>query len=180
MAGINTTMRWNRWKSHNPAFGVLVIALSTGAVIVAGHTAWYGAAILFAVGLAYLVAISTPGLLKCAAGHPTSNLRRVIFLCSFIAIFLALFIGRNYRVVPWPEDAASLSTYQVQDVLRAYRTLLFGVCTIVAVAYLQVIRLVLRYLHEERNTAPGTASQVPVPLGSAPEVQAGTIRTSAG
>jgi hypothetical protein len=170
MAGINTTMRWNRWKSHNPAFGVLVIALSTGAVIVAGHTAWWGAAILFAVGLAYLVAISTPGLLKCAATDPASNLRRVIFLCSFIAIFLALFIGRNYRIVPWPDDAASLSTSQVQDVLRAYRTLLFGVCTIVAVAYLQVIRLVLRYLHEERNAAGGASSQV-----SAPVAQAGTI-----
>jgi hypothetical protein len=164
MAGTNTTLRWKRWNIQNLGFGVLVIALSIGAIFVASNTAWYGPAVLVAVGLAYLVSSSTPAFLRSAGRDPGSHLKRIVFLCAFIAIFLAVFIGRNYRVVPWPEDAASLTISEIEGVLRAYRTLLFGVCTIVAVAYLQVIRLVLRYLREERHAA-GTASQTTPPFG---------------
>jgi hypothetical protein len=154
-------MRSMRLNNASPRFAVLIIALSSAAVMVAGHTAWYGIAAFLALGFAYLVAISTPLLLRCAASDPAAKLKRAIFLCAFVAVFLGVFIGRNYPFVPWPHDAASLTTSQVESLLRAYRTLLFGVCTIVAVAYLQIIRLLLHYLREARNatsTAPAQAN----------------------
>ena len=149
-----------RLNNASPNFAVLVIALSSAAVMVAGHTAWYGITAFLALGLSYLVAISTPLLLRCAPRDPASKLKRAIFLCAFIAVFLGVFIGRNYSSVPWPDDAASLSTPQVESLLRAHRTLLFGVCTIVAVAYLQIIRLLLHYLRDVRN-ATATVSVQP-------------------
>ena len=145
-------------RPNSPNFAVLVIALSSAAVIVAGHTA-YGITGFVALGFAYLVAISTPLLSRCAPLDPASKLKRAIFLCAFIAIFLGVFIGRTYPSVPWPEDAASLSTPQVEGLLRSYRTLLFGVCTIVAVAYLQIIRLLLHYLRDARNATTTISDQ---------------------
>ena len=147
-------------RPNSPNFAILVIALSSAAVIVAGHTA-YGITGFLALGLAYLIAVSTPLLLRCAPQEPASKIKRAIFLCAFIAVFLGVFIGRTYPSVPWPEDAASLSTSQVEALLRSYRTLLLGVCTIVAVAYLQIVRLLLHYLRERNATAdapvqPGT------------------------
>ncbi len=150
---------------NSPNFALLVIALSSAAVIVAGHTA-YGITGFVALGLAYLVAVSTPLLCRCAPREPASKLKRAIFLCAFISVFLGVYIGRTYPSVPWPEDAASLSTTQVESLLRSYRTLLFGVCTIVAVAYLQIIRLLLHYL---RDTRVATAAVVDKHLvGTAP------------
>jgi len=149
-------------RPNSPNFAVLVIVLSSAAVIVAGHTA-YGITAFVALGLAYLVAISTPLLSRCAPLEPASKLKRAIFLCAFIAIFLGVFIGRTFPSVPWPEDAGSLSTAEVEGLLRSYRTLLFGVCTIVAVAYLQIIRLLLHYLRDARKastTPPGQTETV--------------------
>jgi len=157
----HSNMQSKRLNNASPHFAILVIALSSAAVIVAGHTA-YGITAFVALGFAYLVAISTPLLCRCAPLDPTSKLKRAIFLCAFIAVFLGVFIGRTYPSVPWPEDAASLSAAQVEGLLRSYRTLLFGVCTIVAVAYLQIIRLLLHYLRDARkatgsiSTQPGT------------------------
>jgi hypothetical protein len=159
-AGGNTilNMTSKRQRPNSPNFAVLVIALSSAAVIVAGHTA-YGITAFVALGFAYLVAVSTPFLSRCAPLDPASKLKRAIFLCAFIAIFLGVFIGRTYPSVPWPEDAASLTAPQVEALLRSYRTLLFGVCTIVAVAYLQIIRLLLHYLRDARNATASVSAQ---------------------
>src|SRR5262245_57085588 len=109
-------------RPTSPNFAMLVIALSSAAVIVAGQTAYWITAFL-ALGFAYLIAVSTPLLLRCAPREPASKLKRAIFLCAFIAVFLGVFIGRTYPSVPWPDDAASLSTHQVEALLRSYRTL---------------------------------------------------------
>ena len=60
-------------RPNSPNFAVLVIALSSAAVIVAGHTA-YGITGFVALGFAYLVAISTPLLSRCAPLEPVSKL----------------------------------------------------------------------------------------------------------
>ena len=138
-------------------FGVLVIAVSAITVALVGHMLWYGVAIFIALTFAYFVAISTPELSSCAPKDASSKLKYILFLCTFIAAILAVFIGRHYPLVPWPDEARSLSPSEVESLLRAHRTLLFGVCTLFAVAYLHVVLLILRYLRQQRK-----AESVPV------------------
>jgi hypothetical protein len=113
---------------------------------------WYGIAVFAALAFAYFVAISTPELSSCAPKDPPAKLKYSLFLCAFIAAILAVFIGQHYPSLPWPEDATTLSVAQVESLLRAYRTLLFGACTLFAVAYLHVVLLILHYLRQQRKS----------------------------
>jgi hypothetical protein len=131
---------------------VLVIAISALTIAVVGHMLWYGLAVFAALAFAYFIAISAPELSSCAPKDPPAKLKYILFLCAFIAAILAVFIGHNYPFTPWPEDARSLSTPQVESLLRAHRTLLFGVCTLFSVAYLHVVLLILRYLRQQRKS----------------------------
>jgi hypothetical protein len=137
-----------------PMFGLLVIAVSAITVATVGKMLWFGIAVFAALAFAYLIAISTPELSKSAPGEAPSKLKYVVFLAAFIAAILAVVVGRNYPFMPWPEEASNLTTAQVESLLSAHRTLLFGVCTLFAVAYLHIVLLILGYLRHQRANAP--------------------------
>jgi hypothetical protein len=145
-------MAFKRISNPGTVFGILVIAISAITIATVGHMLWYGLAVFAALAFAYFIAISTPELSSCAPKDPPAKLKYILFLCAFIAAILAVFIGHHYPSMPWPEDARSLSTTQVESLLRAHRTLLFGVCTLFSVAYLHVVLLILRYLRQQRKS----------------------------
>ena len=139
-------------------FGLIVIAISVITIAVVGRMFWYGLAVFAALAFAYFVAVSTPELSSCEPKDPPAKLKYTLFLCAFIAAILAVFIGQHFPFLPWPEDAARLSTTQVESLLRAHRTLLFGACTLFAVAYLHVVLLILRYLRQQRKSESAAVS----------------------
>jgi hypothetical protein len=139
------------YKKTRPIFGFVVIAVSAISVAVVGQMLWFGIAVLAALAFAYLLAVSTPELSKCAPSEAPSKLKYVVFLAAFIAALLAVFVGRNYPFIPWPDEVSDMSASQVQSLVRAYRTLLFGVCTLFAVAYLHIVLLILGFVRHQRK-----------------------------
>jgi hypothetical protein len=156
----------NRTSKWAPILPLVVIGVTALCVSTIGNTLWYGIAVVLALVFAYFVATSTPELSASGPEAAPSKLKYIIFLCAFIAAILAVFVGRNYPQIPWPEDAASLSTSQVESLLRAHRTLLFGVCTLFAVAYLHVVLLILRYLRQRRQPSPTSSTPTAAPVAS--------------
>jgi hypothetical protein len=146
------------YKKTRPLFGFIVIAVSAISVAAVSKTLWFGIAVLAAMAFAYLLAVSTPELSKCQPSEAPSKLKYVVFLAAFLAALLAVFVGRNYPFIPWPEEVTEMSAAQVQSLVRAYRTLLFGVCTLFAVAYLHIVLLILGYVRQQRKTASKSAS----------------------
>lgn len=144
----------NTYTKTRPLFGLLVIAVSAISIAAIGKMLWFGIAVFAALVFAYFLAISTPELSKSGPGEAPSKLKYVVFLAAFIAAILAVVVGRNYPLMPWPEEAGNLSPAQVQTLLNAHRTLLFGVCTLFAVAYLHIVLLILGYLRHQRKSQP--------------------------
>jgi hypothetical protein len=151
------------YKKTRPLFGFIVIAVSATSVAAVGGMLWFGVAVLAALAFAYLLAVSTPELSTSTPSEAPSKLKYVVFLAAFIAALLAVFVGRNYPFIPWPDEVGEMSATQVQALVRAYRTLLFGVCTLFAVAYLHIVLLILGYVRQQRKTA-----SAPAPRASAP------------
>lgn len=151
-------MTSNSYMKTRPLFGLLVIAVSAITVAAVGKMLWFGIAVFAALLFAYFIAVSTPELSKSAPGEAPSKLKYVVFLAAFIAAILAVFVGRNYPFMPWPEEAENLSLAQVQSLLTAHRTLLFGVCTLFAVAYLHIVLLILGYVRHQRRAEPKVES----------------------
>src|SRR5215204_5781314 len=109
------------YKKTRPIFGFVVIAVSAITVAAVGEMLWFGIGVLAAMVFAYLLAVSTPELSKCEPSEPRSKLKYVVFLAAFLAALLAVFVGRNYPFIPWPDEVGSMSTSQVQSLVRAYR-----------------------------------------------------------
>jgi hypothetical protein len=145
-------MTLTTYTKTRPLFGLLVIAVSAITVSAVGKMLWFGIAVFAALAFAYFIAVSTPELSKCAPTDASSKLKYVVFLAAFIAALLAVVVGRNYPFIPWPDDASALSHEQVKSLLTAHRTLLFGVCTLFAVAYLHIVLLILGYIRHQRKT----------------------------
>jgi hypothetical protein len=142
------------YRKTRPIFGLVVIAVSTITIATVGKMLWFGVGVFAALLFAYFIATSAPELSKSAPGEAPSKLKYVVFLAAFIAAILAVVVGRNYPFVPWPDQAETLSPEQVQSLLTAHRTLLFGVCTLFAVAYLHIVLLILGYLRHQRKPEP--------------------------
>ena len=142
------------YRKTRPLFGLLVIAVSAITIAAVGKMLWFGIGVFAALFFAYFIATSAPELSKSAPGEAPSKLKYVVFLAAFIAAILAVVVGRNYPFVPWPDEAESLSPAQVQSLLTAHRTLLFGVCTLFAVAYLHIVLLILGYVRHQRKSEP--------------------------
>lgn len=155
----------NTYTKTRPLFGFLVIAVSAITIAAIGKMLWFGISVLAALAFAYFMAVSVPELSKCAPTEAGSKLKYVVFLAAFIAALLAVVVGRNYPFMPWPDEASDLSPTQVQSLLSAHRTLLFGVCTLFAVAYLHIVLLILGYLRHQRTTTT-TASPAVTPSES--------------
>jgi hypothetical protein len=147
------------YRKTRPLFGLLVIAVSAITIAAVGKMLWFGIGAFAALLFAYFIATSAPELSNSAPGEASSKLKYVVFLAAFIAAILAVVVGRNYPFVPWPDQAETLSPDQVQSLLTAHRTLLFGVCTLFAVAYLHIVLLILGYVRHQRK--PETKAEVP-------------------
>jgi hypothetical protein len=147
------------YRKTRPLFGLLVIAVSAITIAAVGKMLWFGVGVFAALFFAYFIATSAPELSKSAPGEAPSKLKYVVFLAAFIAAILAVVVGRNYPFVPWPDEAESLSPVQVQALLTAHRTLLFGVCTLFAVSYLHIVLLILGYVRHQRK--PEAKAEVP-------------------